>query len=72
MIETLKTNASTRAAYLRMNGIKHAEVWDTDSGYQVALCTSEGFGWRESPEFATIGQCKAWAQSYIPELSLVG
>lgn len=72
MIEAYKTNAPLRAAFIRMNGITHAEVWDTESGYQVALCAAEGMGWRESPEFGTPGQCAAWARQYCPELDLIG
>lgn len=70
MIEAYKTNPSLRNSYYRMNGIKHAEVWDTDEGYQVALCGSEGCGWRCSPEFYTVGQCAKWIKEYCPELSL--
>jgi hypothetical protein len=72
MIEAYKTNAPLRAAYLRMNGITHAEIWNTDEGYQVALCADEGKGWPESPDFATPGQCAKWAATYCPELRLIG
>lgn len=71
MIESYKTNAPLREAYFRINGIKHAEIWDTDEGYQVALCMSDGCGLRESPEFHTLGQCIAWARKYCPELSII-
>lgn len=71
MIEAYKTNRTMRETFYRMNGIKHAEVWDTDNGYQVALCGSEGCGWRESPEFHTIGQCAKWVKTYCPELEIL-
>jgi len=74
MIEAYRSNAPLRQAFYRMNGIKHAEVWDSedDTGYQVALCGSEGCGWRESPVFATPGQCAAWVRTYAPEMPLIG
>lgn len=53
-------NEPLRSAYLRMNGITHAEIWETDEGYQLALCSAPGIGYRESPEFGTPGQCIAW------------
>ncbi len=71
MIEAYKTNAPMREAFYKMNGIKHAEIWDTDGGYQVAFCESEGCGWEESPEFSTIGQCINWSKTYCPELPLM-
>ena len=72
MLEYYKTNAPLREAFYRMNGIKHAEIWDCDDGYQIALCTSESVGFRESPEFSTPGQCITWARNYCPELDIHG
>ncbi len=71
MIESYKTNAAMREAFYHMNGIKHAEIWNTDNGYQVVLCNSYGRGWSESPEFTTIGQCAEWVKTYCPELLLM-
>ena len=72
ILEAYKTNTAMRETYYRMNSIKHAEIWDTDDGYQVALCSSEGIGLNSSPEFYTIGQCAKWAKEFCPELSLIG
>ena len=70
MIEAYKTNRFMRAAFLRMNAIEHAEVWDTEEGYQVALCSAVGIGFPESPEFYTVGQCHKWLSEYCPELEM--
>lgn len=72
MIEAYKTNSPLREAFLRMNHIRHAEIWDTENGYQVALCSDFGVGFRESPEFATMGQCAEWCKKYCPELEIIG
>lgn len=69
MIEAYKTNRTLRETYLRMNSITHAEVWDTEEGYKVHLCTAPGIGYPESPEFYTIGQCRKWINEFCPELS---
>ena len=71
IFESYKTNGTMRDRFYRMNGIKHAEVWDTDDGYTVALCTARGVGWIESGEKQSIRQCMAWARVHCPELSLL-
>lgn len=70
MIEAYKSNRPLREAYLRMNGITHAEIWDTEEGYKVHLCSGDGIGFPESPEFYMIGQCNEWAAKYCPELEI--
>ena len=70
MIESYKTNRTMQETYLRINGITHAEIWDTDNGYQVALCSGENIGFPESPEFYTIGQCHEWVNRYCSELEI--
>lgn len=72
MLEAYQTNAAMRATYYRMNKITHAEVWDTDNGYKVALCSDEGVGFPEQHELATVGQCYAWCRRYCPELAVKG
>lgn len=71
MIETYKTNATMRNTFYRINHITHAEAWDTEEGYQVALCSDDGVGFRESPEFFTVGQCAQWVKTYCPELRML-
>ena len=61
-----------REAFYRMNGITHAEIWDSENGYQLAVCSGDGMGWPESPDFATPGQCIGWARTYVPELEIKG
>ena len=70
MIESYKTNAPMRETFYRMNGIKHIEIWDSENGYQAALCSDDGIGFRESPEFGTIGQCITWSRQFCPELNI--
>lgn len=70
MIEAYKNDQPMREAYLRCNGMIHAEIWDIEEGYQVALCTADKIGFPESPEFDTADQCRAWASEYCPELKI--
>jgi len=46
-----------RAQYLKANGITHAEIWQTDNGYTLHLCSAPGIGFAESPEYPTANQC---------------
>ena len=70
MIEAYKNDRPMREAYLRINGRIHAEIWETEEGYQVALCRADKIGGPESPEFNTIDQCRIWASEYCPGLKL--
>ena len=63
VLQFYATNKPMRSAFLRMNGITHAEVWDTEEGYQIALCSADGIGFPEGPEFGTPGQCVAWLRN---------
>lgn len=65
MLEHYRSNPYMRKVFFRMNGITHAEIWDSEDndGYQIALCSREGIGTRESPVFATPGQCIAWVRN---------
>ena len=68
MIEAYKTNRALRETYLRTNAVTHAEIWDTEEGYKVYLCTAPGIGYPESPEFCTVGQCRSWLKTFCPEI----
>ena len=71
-IEAYKTNRAMREQYFRINGITHAECWDSSGdgeGYIVALCGSDGCGWPERARvFSTVGQAHKWVSEYAPEL----
>ena len=70
MIEAYKTNRALRETYLRMNAVTHAEIWDSENGYIVYLCSAPGVGFPESPEFYTIEQCHKWVKEFCPELNI--
>lgn len=72
MIEQWETHSPMRQSFYRMNGITHAEIWDTENGYVVALCSAPNVGFPESRECGTPGACIQWARKYCPELDLIG
>lgn len=76
MLEAYRTNAHMRAAFLRMNSITHAEIWDSEdnTGYQLVLCSSFRERVRESPVFGTPGQCVSWLRNTCncQELAITG
>lgn len=71
MIEQYKSNRAMREQYLRCNSITHTEIWDSEDGYIVYLCSAPGKGFPESPEFCTVGQCYEWVKEFCPEVNIL-
>jgi hypothetical protein len=70
-LEDYKGNRAMRELYFRINGITHAECWDSDDneGYAVVLCEADGTCWPERDRvFYTVGQANKWVSEYAPEL----
>lgn len=60
MLQHYANNPAMRLQYLAINGINHAEVWEEEGGYTLALCTRPGAGFVESPAFQTPEECINW------------
>jgi len=64
MLNAYKNNPALQSEYLKLNKITHAEIWEEESGFILAICTGPGVGFPESPSFEDPSQCEQWLREH--------
>lgn len=60
MLNAYRNNPYLQQHYLKINKITHAEIWEQEGGFVLAICTQPGVGFPESPLMDHPDQCKQW------------